>query len=573
MSETKKCKQCGNSFVVEDDDLDFYKRISPTFDGKTFAISSPTLCPDCRQQKRMVWRNEQFLYKRKCDLCSKNIISMYSPDKPLKIYCQDCWWSDKWDAKEYTVGYNGGSFFKQFKKLYNIVPKIGTSVTNSENCEFNSYVVDSKDCYMVISSRAENCMYGRKMIDTSDTIDALFAIKCESCYEVVFSSNSNNCFFIQFCNNCSDSKFLYACTSCHDCFMCSNLYNKSYYIQNQSYSKEEYKKKITELWNGSYKNLTKLKKKFAELVDNTVKRKDNIFVSDNCSGNDLIHCKNCKDCYELKYASDCKRMYDAMGIEINYSHDSDWSTGDYLYECVACFANYKSFFGLVNHRSRELIYSADCFNNSHNLFGCVGMKKSKYSILNKEYSEKEYEKKVGQIIEEMQKLGEWGEMFPNELSPFGYNETVANIYFPKTKDEALEEGFSWHNDELIKKFDGQVYEPKDDIKEYIEDESERQKLLAGILKCEVTGRPYKIVSQELAFYMQHGIPIPRKHYEVRFQERFNMRNPRKLYHRQCMCKEKDHNHEGKCKVEFETTYDPNRPEKVYCEKCYQQSII
>jgi hypothetical protein len=28
----------------------------------------------------------------------------------------------------------------------------------------------------------------------------------------------------------------------------------------------------------------------------------------------------------------------------------------------------------------------------------------------------------------------------------------------------------------------------------------------------------------------------------------------------------------KCEVEFETSYAPDRPEIVYCEKCYQQEV-
>jgi len=32
--------------------------------------------------------------------------------------------------------------------------------------------------------------------------------------------------------------------------------------------------------------------------------------------------------------------------------------------------------------------------------------------------------------------GEWGEFFPIEMSPFGYNETIAQEYFPITQDES-----------------------------------------------------------------------------------------------------------------------------------------
>jgi Zn ribbon nucleic-acid-binding protein len=59
------------------------------------------LCPECRQQRRLSFRNERNLYKRDCDATGKSIISIYSPDKPYKVYNQDFWWSDNWDAMDY----------------------------------------------------------------------------------------------------------------------------------------------------------------------------------------------------------------------------------------------------------------------------------------------------------------------------------------------------------------------------------------------------------------------------------------------------------------------------------------
>ncbi len=37
----------------------------------------------------------------------------------------------------------------------------------------------------------------------------------------------------------------------------------------------------------------------------------------------------------------------------------------------------------------------------------------------------------------MMKTGEWGEFFASSLSPFGYNETVANEYFPMSREDIL----------------------------------------------------------------------------------------------------------------------------------------
>ena len=98
---TKVCKQCNIKFDITDKDLEFYEKISPKFNKKIYRIPTPTLCPDCRQQRRLSFRNERNLYKRKCDATSKNIISMYSPDKPHKVYEKDVWWGNKWDPTMY----------------------------------------------------------------------------------------------------------------------------------------------------------------------------------------------------------------------------------------------------------------------------------------------------------------------------------------------------------------------------------------------------------------------------------------------------------------------------------------
>lgn len=82
-NETKTCQNCKQNFVIEPEDFNFYEKIK---------VPSPTLCVDCRQQRRYAWRNERTLYRRNCDLCGKNMVTIYSPNKPYKVYCHDCWW-------------------------------------------------------------------------------------------------------------------------------------------------------------------------------------------------------------------------------------------------------------------------------------------------------------------------------------------------------------------------------------------------------------------------------------------------------------------------------------------------
>ena len=76
----------------------------------------------------------------------------------------------------------------------------------------------------------------------------------------------------------------------------------------------------------------------------------------------------------------------------------------------------------------------------------MGLKRKKYCILNKQYTCEEYEKLREKIVKDMVAREEYGEFFPREMCPYGYNETVAMEYFPIEKEEAVKKGFKWAQD-------------------------------------------------------------------------------------------------------------------------------
>ena len=98
-------------------------------------------------------------------------------------------------------------------------------------------------------------------------------------------------------------------------------------------------------------------------------------------------------------------------------------------------------------------------------------------------------------------------------------------------------------------------------------------LVKEILACVDCGRNYKVIAQELAFYKKIGVPVPRQCTECRHHARNKRAGERVLHHRQCMCSLAGHDHVGQCVHKFETTYAPERPEKVYCETCYQKEVV
>ncbi len=159
----------------------------------------------------------------------------------------------------------------------------------------------------------------------------------------------------------------------------------------------------------------------------------------------------------------------------------------------------------------------------------------------------------------MKKTGEWGEFYPAPISLFGYNKTTAQLYYPLSKEKAVLKGYTWDDYEPTKPQVSKTIEAKD-LPDNIKDTPEN--ILDAAISCEITGKLFKITPNELQFYHSQKIPLPRHHPNQRYLNRFNKRNPRKLFPRTC----------AKCQKNISTTYAPERPDTVYCEKCYLETV-
>lgn len=144
----KNCRQCDVVFDISDVDLAFYEKVSPVFNGKKELIPPPILCPPCREQQRMLFRNEWSFYHRSCDLTGKLMLSIYSPDKPYTVYEQSVWWSDQFDPLAYGREFDfTRPFFEQWQELSLAVPRASIHNAQSENSEYTNYSNSNKNCY------------------------------------------------------------------------------------------------------------------------------------------------------------------------------------------------------------------------------------------------------------------------------------------------------------------------------------------------------------------------------------------------------------------------------------------
>lgn len=526
----KDCKQCGGGFEVTEDDLEFLGMVSPSYDGRKFDIPAPTFCPDCRHQRRISWRNERSLFKRECSSTGKSIISMYDSDVKFPVYDNDVWWGDSWDAKDYGRDFDfSRPFFEQMKELHYKVPHFALAVakTTMENSDYCNHAGYLKNCYLVYNTDyAERCMYGKGVNRSYDCLDCFKVYESEACYE---SANCYNCKFSSHLwdsYNSSECYFSFNLIGCQNCFMCVNLQNQQYCFKNEKLSKEAWEKKVKEAWSKSNEDR---QKEFWEFKSNFPVKRMNEKNTENCTGDYLVNCKNCHDCYDCEYLENCRYCYDLKkGDGVSYENYDISAFGVGVVRCyeggtIGYNANH-CLFGENVWGSNDVHYSLMCVANCKDCFGCVGMKKAQYCILNKQYSKEEYEKTVGRIIEHMKKTGEWGEFFPTEMSPFGYDETNAMEYFPMTKNEVVAKGWKWKGKERNLNF--------------------------------------KILPLEKEFYEKWKIQVPTLHPDERHLRRLKYRNPRRLWDRGC----------GKCGVGIQTTYSSERREKVLCEKCYLEEV-
>lgn len=555
------CRQCSQAFEITADDLAFYEKVSPVFNGKKELIPPPALCSECRSQRRLSFRNERNLYHRKCDLTGRQMISMYAPEKPVKVYDQTAWWGDGWDELSYGREFDfSRSFFEQFRDLFFDVPKINLMNRDHENSEYCNFAIQNKNCYLVFTTgECEDVLYCNRLWQCRTVCDSANLDDCERCYEVIDSSNCYQCSYLQNASQCSDCILGYDIQGCKHCFACFGLKHASYCIGNVQYSKEAYEKEIASL----LADLPSARIQFDQHRLSLPRKYINGMNFEQSTGDAMLNCKNVRASYRVKNLEDCAFVSDATNAKDIYDAENE-DHSSLVYQACGSETNYHHLFSDICWFNKNLIYCSLCFYSEH-CFGCVGLKHRKYCILNKQYTKEEYEVLVPRLIEHMRKTPlrqgyagqEWGEYFPANISPFSYNETIASDYFPLAEAQATAVGWSWRNpDENKNSYLGPVYVIPQNIQDVSDD------ITKQILTCDITGRPYKIIPQELKFYREMNIPIPRKCPDQRHKERMALRNPCKLWHRQC----------AKCQKDIQTTYAPERPEIVYCEECYLKTV-
>lgn len=565
--ERRTCSISGEPFALYQSDLDYYTKMSPTFDGQIFDIPLPTLCPEERRRRRMAYRNERAIYRRTCDATGKRILSAYSPEKPYTIYEYDYRRSDKRDPMEYWIIYDTSrSFFKQHAELQVRVPKM--NLINGQWNEKSTYTNQTdylKNCYLCFNSdSSENCLYCNTMNGNKDCIDCTYIYYSQQCYSCVNVTNWFNLLYCTEVNNSSDCMFSLRCQNCTFCFWCVNLANQSYHIYNKPVPKEDYhklvakekeKRKQDPSW--YQKKLTSLCNKHAQRATYTIKSKDNI------AGNNLYessHTRFSFNIWQSKYLRYCSMVFE--DCEDCYDFDI---RGVHVHKVLESIT--------VGLNAHTLGFCLDCWESVSNLwycysciscsdcFWCVWLRNKKYCIGNKQYTKESYEIEVARIIASMKRDNEWGEFFPTSSATYGYNETVAMTLYPLSKEDALKRWLPRQEEEYFPTIP--EHAQKINWEDLWESRDKDESVCKKVILCKETGRPYMIQKRELAFYQKHDLPLPQVHENVRYARLRKSIPPFEIHLRTC----------DKTTEEILSNYPSWTPYQVIKESEYQQEVF
>ena len=529
------------------------------FAGRIYQLPPPRLCPDCRCQRRLSYRNERSLYYRRCDLTGRTILSMYPPEAPFPVYGIKDWLSDAWEPRSYGRDFDfRKGFFEQYLSLRLAVPHFNLFINPDfdENCEYTNCSSYSKNCYMTTQSAGnESCYYSRGITDSRDCADCLRVDHGELCYEGVNLLHCYQCLYCQDCAHCSDCHFSSELRSCSCCFGCHGLVQRRCCIYNEQVSQEQWRSFMRSLVL-TQQLAAQIMAKSAALRLRTPRPALHQTNCENVRGEHVSNCRNCRHVFDSLDLEDC-----AYCLEVNMSAKDcldltmPGDKAELLYECMVCGTNaYRCLFsrhcwpGPV-----ELTYCDSSTPGVKSCFGCCGLRRAEYCVLNKQYSKDEFERLVPQIIEHMQRTGEWGEFFPAGHSPFGYNETVALEYYPLSKEQVIARGWHWRDEPAPPAVTANRSVPSNipiaDVEENI---------CSCVFACAETGRPFKIIKPELALYRKLGVPLPMYGPNARHLRRSRLRAPRRLIAQRC----------AGCDAAVESTNDPAGGAAVLCEKCF-----
>ncbi len=519
----------------------------------------PKLHPILRFMQHAAFWQHWTLHKRLCDKTGKSIISVFPENCPYPVWHKDEWMKH---ANPPASAFDASlEFFPQLLELFRRCPIPHNLGAGNENCEYTDDWWYCKNCYLCHSGvECQDLRYCYRTIRVRDSQYCVFSFDSDKCVDLINSHTCNRVLYGYNCWQCRDSAFLYDCRNCSNCLFSTNLRNKSYCIRNLQLTKQEYEQQVSSWDFRSRTHYERAKEEFHKMLRERAWHRA-LFIdrSENAQGNYLDECKDCDNAFFLtNRMQDCVNVLrggegclDCLDAVSPYSSELVFNSTlpqDSSYDIRSCC-------DMIQCKWME--YCAHCYQCEH-CFGCCGLVGKKYHLFNREFSPEEYEKRKADIITHLKKTEEYGDFFPGSFAASPYQESLADFYWPLTKEQAERYGF-W----LRTTKDNRTVEAVDAsaIPDRSDDASED--LSQKIFWDATAERPFQIQPPDIAFAEDLKVPLPYTYYMRRLQENFRL-IPFNGTLRTATC--------GKCAKQVQTGWPREYDGRILCEECYLEEV-
>lgn len=547
---------CEGEFPIEAEDIEFLKMLR---------VPAPNYCPTCRRIRRLTHMGMVQLFKRQCNVPGHDemMISIFPANCPFPVYDYKYFIGDDFDPFSFGVDYDSGA--DHLKVLFELrqkfpMPSFLNRDPGSVNSEYSNGGRDTKNAYYAGGCfSCEDVWYTNFAVSSKVVMDSRVIHDSDHVYRSLMSDHLYKCSFSYFSNNLADCAFMFDCHNCTDCFGCVNIRNKKYVVFNEQLSKKDYEKFMEETFPLSRTQLKEYKERFWQLVKSLPMNASHNVSVENVSG---VTISNSKDLYDvvdadraehIRHADSPLGHHDSMDLTFSGASDHLYGTTN-----IGSHSSWVKF----SVSSKYCTNSEFIFNskNLDNCFMCFGLQNKSHCILNKQYEPLLYFRIVDEIKTKLLKEGNYGDGLGLEYSAQAYNVSLGEIAYSLTKEEVEELGGYVAGEGETNVGDIPTISISD-VGERITEVDDA--LLAKAIRCEVTGRPFRIVPTELAFYRKMQLPIPTTHPQVRMVEHLHMAPTGKKYSALC----------AHCGKAIYSLFDPKENYLLYCESCYQEEVV
>ncbi len=448
----------------------------------------------------------------------QDLITIYPPvfSSQIKVIDSSNQWNIDLITKNYDFGHN---FFYNWEKFFyqNVFPNI-IDFGSNENSKYANLIYWVKNAYLTYESslNTENLLYSISVKENCKNVlnSAIVWDSSENIYFTTAVIKSYNIFYSKYIHNSNNIWFCSNLIWCSECIFCDGLINKSYCINNIEYTKEDFYSKKYEILNKKTEFMSWYKK---------LKSTGLNIWSSSVEGNFIMDSENISNGFAVWQVKDWKNLFMVSGTKWDTNIYSCMSSGaekcNDLYACFDCGISENVYFSQHIGFGYNIFYSYDLMWCSYCL-GCVWLRNKKYCIFNTEYSEEERYNLAEKIFLQMEKDNILGEMIPNSLNPFYFNDTLAYIVWDFTRDEAI-----------AKWYKRREYEIKVDIPAWLEiidiDKLDISIYDESILKKVIKDKDwnyYRIVNMEYDFLKKYELPLPDLHWLDRMKLHFKSLN-------------------------------------------------